>query len=275
MSVCACVLVISKGLLNRAILCSIQKKCVQDGHVTKNITVMNTITALTLIRHGQSTRQVALNGNFHFTSHEHRKQLNNLPDHQIPLTAIGWRQSQHTGTYLWGKYHAPDVIFHSGYMRTVQTTAGLLSGFPEDVRQNIVVHENMLLREREAGYTYAMTDEEVKVHFPWHQAYWDRTGPLFAVPPGGESIAQVVERLRVFLNELQYSCHHRRVWFVCHGRVIQAFRIIMEDLSIEQATTLLATDVHPANCSVTRYEMDPDSERLKLITYNDQQGCVW
>lgn len=275
MSVCACVLVKSKALLNRAILCSIVKKSVQDGHVTKNITIMNTITALTLIRHGQSARQVALNGNLHFQSHQEREAFLNVPDHKIPLTDLGWRQSRHTGTYLWGKYHAPDVIFHSGYTRTVQTTEGLLSAIPEHVRKKIWVQENILLREREAGYTYAMTEAEVKLYFPWHQACWNRTGPLFAVPPGGESIARVVERLQVFLNELQYMCYHKRVWFVCHARVIQAFRIILDDLSIEQATALLATEVHPANCSVTRYEMDPDSERLKLMVYNDQQGCVW
>ena len=58
------------------------------------------------------------------------------------------------------------------------------------------------IRERDSGYAYDMTEEEAKKQFPWMEEYWKTFGGFFAVPPGGESYAQVAQRIYLFLDTI-------------------------------------------------------------------------
>ena len=64
------------------------------------------------------------------------------------------------------------------------------------------VRHHLFIRERDGGHTYDMTDAEASTAFPWLQDYWATFGPFFSRPPGGESLAQVCERVYAFLQKL-------------------------------------------------------------------------
>src|SRR5262249_30994974 len=150
---------------------------------------------LLLVRHAESERNVAKKGNVFFADDESRRAVHGVPDHAIPLTAEGWRQAERTGSALRARFGAFDYVYHSGYRRTVETTEGLLRASPEEERAAVKVRQNVFIRERDSGYAYDMTTAEAESAFPWLQEYWKTSGSFFARPPGGESVAQVCERI--------------------------------------------------------------------------------
>jgi hypothetical protein len=62
-----------------------------------------------------------------------------------------------------------------------------------------------------------MTDAEASAAFPWLQDYWSTFGPFFARPPGGESLAQVCERVYAFLQKVARTMAGKRVLVVSHA----------------------------------------------------------
>ena len=82
-------------------------------------------------------------------------------------------------------------------------------------------------------------------------------GKFYHRPPGGESWADVILRLRSALDTI--SLHHadRRVLIVCHQVVVLCLRYILEELDEAQ---ILAIDKQGdvVNCGVCEYEFEPD-----------------
>lgn len=233
---------------------------------------MEAVEEITYIRHGESVRQVLSNGDVPCMHEGMPPDIWNIPDHQVPLTHLGISQAKALGKFLWGNYRLPHVIVHSGYVRTIQTANAILDVIPEERHSTIDIKESILLRERDPGYTFFMTPEESSRAFPWFAESRRKMGPYFVRPPGGESIADVQQRLLIFLREFQQLClekQHTRIWFVCHGRVIQTMRFIFEHYSIAQAEALLKNGPYPSNCSITRYERDLKTSQLRLSVYND------
>jgi broad specificity phosphatase PhoE len=137
---------------------------------------------LVLVRHGQSARNVAKKRNRFYLDDEARRSVAGVPDHRIPLTEEGHRQALVTGEVLRREFGAFDVVFHSGYQRTVETTNSLLAAYTQDERNRIRVRHHLFIRERDAGHAYDMTDAEAMTAFPWLQDYWSTYGPFFARP---------------------------------------------------------------------------------------------
>jgi broad specificity phosphatase PhoE len=219
---------------------------------------------LVLVRHGESLRNVAKKRNRFFLDDEARRSVAGIPDHRIPLTPEGHRQAGVTGEVLRREFGAFDVVFHSGYQRTVETTNSLLAAYTQDERNRIRVRHHLFIRERDAGHAYDMTDAEAMTAFPWLQDYWTTFGPFFARPPGGESLAQVCERVYAFLQKLARTMAGRRVLVVTHGGTLWCFRYVLEGWTYEQAEERFRTEPI-RNCSVTAYELDDATKRLRLV----------
>ena len=132
-------------------------------------TVIERPRQLIFIRHAESARNKARQGNIYFTDEEARASIKGIPDYKIPLTSEGIVQAQKTGAYLREKFGTPDYVYHSGYKRTMQTLDGILEAFSENERAQINVRMNQFIRERDPGYTYDMTTEEAVTAFPWLQ----------------------------------------------------------------------------------------------------------
>lgn len=216
---------------------------------------------LVLVRHAESERNVAKKGNVFFTDDEARKALRATADHRVALTALGHRQAEAAGRSLRARYARFDAVYHSGYARTRQTTDGILAAWPEAERAAMPVAHDLFVRERDTGYGWDMTTAEAEAAFPYLQEYWRTVGPFFARPPGGESVAQVCERVRMFLDRVESAHAGGRVLVVTHGVTLRAFRYLLEGWDYDQMEESLRAHA-PRNASITAYETSGDAMRL-------------
>lgn len=222
---------------------------------------------LIFIRHAESARNKAKRGSTYFADEEARKTVRGIPDHNIPLTKEGHSQAQKTGVYLREKFGDPDYVYHSGYLRTIQTTEGILGAFPKAVRKRIQVRENQSIRERDPGYTYDMTTTEAEAAFPWLRDHWTTFGGYLARPPGGESLADVSQRVYTFLNTVFRDRRGKKVWAVVHGGTLRSIRVNLERWNYERALAWPKGN-SPKNCGITVYDFDKEKGRLILREYN-------
>jgi broad specificity phosphatase PhoE len=172
-----------------------------------------------------------------------------------------------TGKSLRKLFGVPDYLYHSGYLRTLQTTNGILTAYTAEEKEHIKVRMNPSIRERDAGYAYDMTEAEAEAAFPWLQEHWKTVGGFFARPPGGESLSDVADRLYKFINMLFRDRPGQKVFVVTHGGTLRAFRFILERWDYEQALRW-PEGQSPENCGVTHYKYDAAAERLVLHSYN-------
>ena len=224
---------------------------------------MNRPALLVLVRHGQSQRNVVKKRNHFYLDDESRRSVKGIPDHLIPLTEEGRRQATVTGQALRETFGTFDYVFHSGYTRTIETTEHLLAAYPDEERARTTVRHHLFIRERDGGHTYDMTDAEASAAFPWLQDYWSTFGPFFARPPGGESLAQVCERVYAFLQKVARTMAGKRVLVVSHGGTMWCLRYVLEGWTYAEADRRFNTEPQP-NCAVTSYRLDESARRLQL-----------
>ncbi|MCX6713373.1 MAG: histidine phosphatase family protein [Candidatus Vogelbacteria bacterium] len=219
------------------------------------------------IRHGESERNKVRKGSIYFADDEAREQVKGISDDKIPLTEIGWEQAKKTGLLLRSRFGKPDYLYHSGYLRTIQTTEGILNAYPLKERDQIRVRMSASIRERHAGYAYDMTKREAEAAFPWLAEYWKTHGGFIARPPGGDSLADVVERVYKFINMLFRDRAGMDVWAVTHGGTLRCIRFLFEHWTYDQAIAWPPGE-SPKNCGLTVYQYDPEAGRLVLREYN-------
>ncbi|MEN9649840.1 MAG: hypothetical protein RL094_807 [Candidatus Parcubacteria bacterium] len=220
------------------------------------------------IRHAESERNKTLNGALYATDPTLFESIAKVPDQQISITEYGVQQAAATAEPLKNLIGIPDIVYHSGYQRTKQTTEGVLKAYGD---APIQIKENLAIREREAGYTHILLEQQTKEYFPYLQDYWDVVGGLFARPVGGESLIDVIEkRLRPFVEKVFEMYRGKTVVFVTHGRVIQCLRFILDDMTWEEMELFLKDkENNPKNCGVTVYSYDAEKDKLKLDMYNE------
>lgn len=221
---------------------------------------------LVLIRHAESERNKALNGSLFLTDPTLLEQVGSVPDHKISITEQGIEQAKQTGEQLVADVGMPDTIIHSGYKRTKQTAEYVL----KNIQGDFAVLENLAIREREGGYTHMLLEDDKEKLFPYLQKYWDVVGGLFARPVGGESLMDVIEqRLKPFLKHLEEKHAGETVYLFTHGRVIQCFRFILDQMTWEDMEEFLSGKQNtPENCSVTVYSHKPELGKLTLDVAN-------
>jgi 2,3-bisphosphoglycerate-dependent phosphoglycerate mutase len=222
---------------------------------------------IVLVRHGESELNVARMHSPFLEDEAARDRMKGIPDHRVRLSARGLEQARQTGLALRERYGVPDYLYHSGYARTVQTAEQILAAYPLSVRERIKVRANIFIRERDSGYGFNMTRAEVEKAFPFLEDYWSTFGGFYARPPGGESIADVTERVYLFLNMLFRDRAGKRIFVVTHGRALQSFRFLLERWTIEHDLRQQSGE-SPKNCSVTVYNYDECVRRLVLSEYN-------
>lgn len=217
---------------------------------------------LTLIRHAQSERNRNIKGD-HFYADASQKL--GTPNHLIKITDLGESQAREVAERLFqtslmeGK-GLPSVLLHSGYERA-KTTAEIilkevkLFGKKNNIFVNTTLEQDHLIRERDSGYGIEMTHGESRNHFPFLEEYWGLDGTWFAVPPGGESVVQVMDRVSTFLVKLSMNknLEGKHIWAVSHGRTMSAFQMVVEKIPFEKADELV---IRPKNCATAEYEFE-------------------
>jgi len=217
---------------------------------------------LVLVRHAESLGNVA--DREALAAKAHRLDLADS-DEQVGLSPEGERQAAALGDHVAGlaDHRRPTVVVSSPYRRARDTAASALAA----VGVEVLLDERV--RERELGILDGMTWYGIQAEHPGESERRARLGKFYYRPPGGESWADVVLRVRSLLVELQARYAGERVWVFSHEAVILAFRYVIEGL--DAASVLALQKSEPiANCSMTRYR-DQDGA-LRLVARDDVSG---
>jgi broad specificity phosphatase PhoE len=222
-------------------------------------------TILWLVRHGQSAGNVARDA-------AHAEKLVRIPvsgrDVDVPLSPLGQEQAQALGHWFSRSAERPDVLLSSSYLRSRQTATVFRDA--GGCRADIPICVDERLREKEFGVLDGLTTDGVGVIYPEQAEFRRILGKFYHRPPGGESWADVILRLRSLLDTV--SLHHaeRRVMIVAHQVVVLCLRYILESLDESEILAIDRTgDV--ANCSITEYRLDVaqgPNGKLALQAYN-------
>src|SRR3989344_1124320 len=194
------------------------------------------LQTLVLVRHGESVQNIGESRrrcSHCYRDEEDRRQVGVNSDQLISLSEKGLEQARRAGEALRDNFGRFNLIVNSGYVRTRQTTAGILDAYTPDYKLSAPIWETPLIREREPGLIYFWTEAEVQRHFPWFWEYWDNADILYRVAPAGESLLEMsTTRLPLFLRELgdrtSYLPAGARVLIVSHSRAIQGLRSVLE-----------------------------------------------
>ncbi|WP_155263240.1 histidine phosphatase family protein [Sphingomonas segetis] len=214
---------------------------------------------LWLVRHGQSQGNVARDAADEAGAHEIDIDMRDV---DVPLSDLGREQARAAGRWFasLSRGERPELILSSSYVRAKETAEiicreGALAGGPG----HTIVDER--LREREFGIFDRLTTAGIRHRFPEEAAHRRRLGKFYHRPPGGESWADVILRLRSMLNTINLHYCDRRVMIVCHQVVVLCFRYILDELDEAQ---ILAIDKQSEvlNCGIAEYRFDPDAKGL-------------
>ena len=218
---------------------------------------------LVLVRHAESDRNRIKKDHVFYPDDESRRPLKGIPDHHIRLTKEGVLHAERAGQALRKRFGTFDRAYHSGYRRTVGTLDGILKAYPDKERKKTRVAVNPFIRERDPGYAYEMTQNEVEQAFPWFLPYWRTFGGFFARPVGGESLAQVADRAQLFLDTLSREAAGKKVLAVTHIGVMRCLRFLIEGWDYEKAAAWPVGE-SPKNCGTLIYAYDRAKKRLLL-----------
>jgi 2,3-bisphosphoglycerate-dependent phosphoglycerate mutase len=214
---------------------------------------------LWLVRHGQSQGNVARDAADEAGAHVIDIELRDV---DVPLSELGRKQAEAAGRWFAAlpRDERPEIILASPYVRAKQTAeiicrAGALAGGTA----HTIIDER--LREREFGIFDRLTTAGIRHRFPDEAAHRRRVGKFYHRPPGGESWADVILRLRSMLNTINLHYCDRRVLVVCHQVVVLCFRYILEELDEAQ---ILGIDKQSEmlNCGIAAYDFEPDAKGL-------------
>lgn len=214
-----------------------------------------------LVRHGESLGNVA-NARAYSTGAD-RLDIS-VNDASVELSDLGIRQAQALGARLaeLSPEERPTLVLESSYVRARQTADHVIkAGGLADVER--VTDER--LRDREQGVLDRLTGRGVRAQFPDEAERRDYLGKFWYRPPGGESWADVAQRIRAVLRDIRLDYPDARVLVITHDVPILLTRYVIEQLTTDEVTALSRQVV---NCGMTTYHRGPDG-RLQLSSYND------
>ena len=233
---------------------------------------------LWLVRHGQSQGNVARDAADESGAHVIDIDVRDV---DVPLSNLGVEQAKAAGRWFAAlpRGQRPELILASPYVRAKQTAAiiceeGALATGPG----RTIIDER--LREREFGIFDRLTTAGIRHLFPEEAGHRRRLGKFYHRPPGGESWADVILRLRSMLNTINLHYCDRRVLVVCHQVVVLCFRYILEKLD-EREILDIDKQAEILNCGIAAYEFEHDPEgvcvpQLSLWNYGaplEEQGA--
>ena len=223
---------------------------------------------LWLVRHGQSQGNVARDA-----AHQAGLSIIDLDvrDVDVPLSDLGHAQAEAAGRWFAGlpESERPEVLLSSPYVRARQTAEAICNagGLAGGAKPTIIDER---LREREFGIFDGLTTRGIREQFPTEAAHRAKMGKFYHRPPGGESWADVILRLRSVLNTINLHYADGRVLVVCHQVVVLCMRYILDELTEGQ---ILAIDKQAEilNCGICAYDFEVGTSEIcapKLDLWN-------
>lgn len=224
-------------------------------------------SVLWVVRHGQSAGNVARD-----LANEQglaRIALTSR-DVDVPLSDLGREQAEALGRWFASSHEdgRPEVMLASPYVRAIETAQIFRQAGGCNPDEKICLDER--LREKEFGILDGLTGAGIRQLQPEQADFRKLLGKFYHRPPGGESWADVILRLRALMDTVSLHYGGRRVMIVAHQVVVLCLRYIIENLTEAE---ILAIDKlgDVANCAITEYRFDPSIGRdgaLALARYN-------
>jgi broad specificity phosphatase PhoE len=221
------------------------------------------VAELVLVRHGESMGNVAA-----AVAHEADAEVIEVGqrDADVPLSEVGVRQATALGSGLRDLLTdgRQTLVWSSPYVRARQTAEVALTNAGHPLP--ILVDER--LRDRELGVLDLLTTKGVLNRYPLEAERRRWLGKFYHRPPGGESWADVVLRVRSLLLDLETLSDDSRVLVVCHDALVLTIRYVCERLTEDDILGIgAATPV--LNVSITQLVRNPADRSWELRRFND------
>lgn len=193
--------------------------------------------SITFIRHGQSEGNV--NPSIYLSKH----------DSELCLTDVGKSQSiEISQKYInnWKYLKTKNIhIYHSSYNRTIETFDHFRKGLIYNIEDKNI-HESILLREWE---THQCIENPLDTYdFMIKNNKLNKSGFFFRFD-GGESLADLELRCRLFLIELDKIEDNSHIFIFCHSFTELMFMKIINNISVEDFFKIS----HLKNCEFVSY----------------------
>ena len=206
-----------------------------------------------------------------------------LGDHNLSLSPLGFRQAEEAGRKLTRSFFLPDapapppLIFLSPYTRTRQTLLHMLRGASVSI-DDVRVTEDVRLREVEFGYELddaldSNSQQQQSHSLPLSQqhALRERHGWLWYRFRGGESPADCYDRMSSFLSSL-----HRQllrtpaasVLILSHGLTLRCLLMRFLHLSVDQFDAL----ENPAHCERIDISREDEGDAVGRRLISERRG---
>ncbi len=198
------------------------------------------IDTLVLVRHARST------------ANEDDLVYKTTPDHVIPLLRPGSDPAAlEAGAKIaaLGLDASQTCCWCSPYLRCRQTEAIVVPRAFGEAAHAIDRRESFLLREQEFGDWDGLSDQEIAASDPVRSARYklmtDARGQFYFRLPNGESRADVVERVTLFIGKLHRSQFRNHI-ITSHGVTQRALRMSWHNRSVDW----FESERNPVNASV-------------------------
>lgn len=220
---------------------------------------------LGVVRHGQSTGNTLAE-----QAEAAGLELIDIPerDADVPLSDIGREQAAAVGQWLAALPvdRRPTVAITSPYLRAVQT-AELALAAVRGTEPAVQLSRDERLRDRELGVLDLLTGHGVRTRLPAEAERRRRLGKFYYRPPGGESWADVVLRLRSLLADLRRDHPDGRVLLFGHEAIVLLLRYLVEGLT--EAELMAAVPAGGiSNAAVTTWRRTAPGGPLALVDFN-------
>jgi len=221
------------------------------------------VAELLLVRHGESAGNLAA---AQANAADAEVIVVDRRDADVPLSETGVTQAQALGQGLpaFLASDRPVLVYSSPYVRARQTTEIALQ--TAGLAWPIIVDER--LRDRELGVLDLLTTKGVVARYPLEAERRAWLGKFYHRPPGGESWADVVLRLRSFLLDLNATADGAQVLLVCHDALVLMVRYVCEGLS-EAELLDIGAQTPVRNVSITQLAREGGTGAWGLLRYND------
>ena len=186
-----------------------------------------------------------------------------MPDHMIPLADPHEDEdARAAGDAIAALAIDPASVcsWSSSFLRCRQTERIVLSRAFGTAGETVSRRESFLLREQDFGDWDGLTDKEIHERDP---VRWDKRrraadtlGIFYFRYPNGESRADVVERMSIFIGKIHRSRYGTHLIFL-HGVTQRAFRMAWINRSVEW----FEAETNPQNASVLLVERDAETQR--------------
>lgn len=211
----------------------------------------STIDRILLVRHARSVANVDPTVGL------------STPDHMIPLVDPDEDADAHGAADLISALALDPLSvcsWSSSFLRCRQTEGIVLARAFGIAGAAVSRRESFLLREQDFGDWDALTDEEIQERDPLHwekrRRALDTLGIFYFRYPNGESRADVVERMSIFIGKIHRSRYRTHLVFL-HGVTQRAFRMAWMNRSVEW----FEAEQNPTNASLLMIERDPRTQR--------------